>query len=224
MTRLIRRLADGERDAADDLWPLVYDELQGMAHAQMAREGARVTLQPTALVHEAWLRLASLEELRLEERAQFFLLAGKIMRSVLVDAARARRAEKRGGGKRRVELPEEYLVELDPDGGPDVDLLALDDALGELEERDPTLARLVELRFFLGTEPPRVRGGAGSVASDGRAELAPGAGVVALAAVGVGDSGGRTAGALEEREDEEGAHGGACGACGGARRRLARAC
>lgn len=150
ITTLVRRMSAGDGPAADELWRRVYDELHAMARTRMARERVGVTLQPTALVHEVWVRVDQLPELRLEERAQFFLLAGKIMRSVLVDAARARDAEKRGGDRRR----EPLTVRLADDSSPPVDYLELDAALRSLEDRDPGLARLVELRFFAGRSHP----------------------------------------------------------------------
>ncbi len=143
-TRLLNRLSAGDREAADELAPLVYSELHDLAAAFLAR-GPHATLQPTALVNEAWMRFAG-EEASFENRFQFYALASKVMRSVLVDHARARNAQKRGGERRQVTW-------IDAGGGveaPPVDLLDLDEALHRLEALDSELFRIVELRFFGG--------------------------------------------------------------------------
>jgi RNA polymerase sigma factor (TIGR02999 family) len=148
LTRLFEEGA--EPDAG--LLALVYAELRGIAERSMAHQPREHTLQPTALVNEAWLRLAASKELRFEARAQFFALAAKVMRSVLVDHAREKAAAKRGGAHRRVTLADELTA----GGGPDVDLLSLEDVLTKLEAMDPELARLVELRFFAGLDHPTI--------------------------------------------------------------------
>jgi RNA polymerase sigma factor (TIGR02999 family) len=147
VTRLLDAAAAGDRKAAADLLPLVYDELRQLAAARMAAELPDQTLQPTALVHEAYLRLiGSADELRWENRGHFFAAAAEAMRRILVDAARRKRAHKHGGHRRRVELPD---VPAQPDVG-DEQLLALDEALTRLAAEDPVAARVVELRHFAG--------------------------------------------------------------------------
>jgi RNA polymerase sigma factor (TIGR02999 family) len=152
LTQMLNRL-DGAGAAEDaELMRELYGELHVLAEQHMNRQGGAHTLQPTALVSEAWVRIAGAGELHFDKRAQFFALAGKVMRSVLVDHARQKAAAKRGGSGRRITLAGEPGV----DGGPDLDLLALEDALARLEQLDPELARLVELRFFGGLDHPAV--------------------------------------------------------------------
>ena len=124
-----------------DPFPAVYAELRRLAAAKLAGEPDGHTLDATALVHEAYLRLG---DQSFASRSGFFRAAAESMRRILVDHARAKRADKRGGGRLRVELPDL------PGDGPDSDLLALDEALGELEGHDPTAAALVKLRYFSG--------------------------------------------------------------------------
>ncbi len=128
------------------LLPRVYDELRRLATAQLRDQPAGHTLQPTALVNEAWMKLAGHDEMRFESRGQFLVLASRAMRQVLVDHARGKRRAKRGGGWRRVSLAETA----EPAGPADVDLLALEEALTELTALNEERARLVELRFFGG--------------------------------------------------------------------------
>jgi RNA polymerase sigma factor (TIGR02999 family) len=147
VTRLLDAAAAGDRKAAADLLPLVYDELRQLAAARMARESPNQTLQPTALVHEAYVRLiGSGDEPRWENRGHFFAAAAEAMRRILVDAARRKRTSKHGGHRRRVELPD---VAAEPDVA-DEQLLALDTALTRLAAEDPLAARVVELRHFAG--------------------------------------------------------------------------
>jgi RNA polymerase sigma factor (TIGR02999 family) len=146
LTRLLADFDAGEQRTLGALLPLVYGELRRLAAAQFAEERTGHTLQPTALVNEAWLRLADQPGLVLESRAHFFRLAARVMRQVLIDHARARAAMKRGGANERLSLTEV----LDPGTGPEVDLLDLEDALVELGRLSPEQARLVELRFFAG--------------------------------------------------------------------------
>src|SRR5215468_2051281 len=147
VTRLLDAAVAGDRKAAADLLPLVYDELRQLAVARMAAESPDQTLQPTALVHEAYLRLIGpADELRWENRGHFFAAAAEAMRRILVDAARRKRTEKHGGHRRRVELPD---VPARPDVA-DEQLLALDEALTRLAAEDPVAARVVELRHFAG--------------------------------------------------------------------------
>jgi RNA polymerase sigma factor (TIGR02999 family) len=147
VTRLLQELGRGNHDAAEDLIPLVYDELRRLARARMARERGPQTLQPTALVHEAYLRLVRDEAARFENRAHFFAAAAEAMRRILIERARRVVREKRGGGQLLVSLPE---IVPDPQAELEVDLLALDEALSRLEARDTQMARVVKLRYFAG--------------------------------------------------------------------------
>jgi len=150
-TRLLNRASGGEVAAAADLLPLVYDELRALAEHFFKNERADHTLQPTALVHEAYMRLVDSDAIEWKSRAQFFVIAAKAMRNILVDHARARGRQKRGGGWQELTLSavERDLGDKDP-GGKVIDMLALDDALERLAEVDERKARLVELRFFAG--------------------------------------------------------------------------
>jgi RNA polymerase sigma factor (TIGR02999 family) len=130
----------------DVLAPLVYAELRRMAQRSLRRENPGNTLQPTALVHEAYLRLADVENMRWEDRAHFFAVSAQMMRRILVDAARTRSTGKRGGGAIHLNLKES--IDAAPDRGNE--LIALDDALGALAQLDPRKARVVEMRFFGG--------------------------------------------------------------------------
>jgi RNA polymerase sigma factor (TIGR02999 family) len=147
VTRLLGRIDEGDGPAAEHLMELVYGELRELAGQAMARERAAHTLQPTALVNEAWLRLVRPGEAGgFEGRRHFFGAAARAMRQILVDHARGRGRLKRGGDACRLELDEARLAAL-PDR---MDLLPLDDALRRLEAEDPELVRLVELRYFTG--------------------------------------------------------------------------
>lgn len=140
---------DGFKPAARML-PLVYDELRRLAAARLAAEAAGQTLQPTALVHEAYLRLVGqADEQRWENRGHFFAAAAEAMRRILVEAARRKKRLRHGGGRRRVELTSP------PAEIPDDDLLALDEVLSRLAERAPRKAELVKLRFFAGLTVPQ---------------------------------------------------------------------
>jgi RNA polymerase sigma factor (TIGR02999 family) len=150
VTALLGRARSGDRAAADALFARLYDQLHGLARAQLISRGRPgATLDTTALVHEAYLRLAEPAALTAEDRGHFFNLAARVMRHVIVDFARRRDADKRGGGARRVDLAEAGEL-ADPDRGLSAELLALDGALAELERMSPDLGRLVELRFFAG--------------------------------------------------------------------------
>jgi len=145
VTRLLDAAARGDRRAAADLLPLVYDELRKLAAARLATEAPGLTLQPTALVHEAYLRLTGpIDEEKWDHRGHFFAAAAEAMRRVLVDHARARNREKRGGGRPQVEVTDV------PARDPDERLLDLDDALTRLAAEDPVAANVVELRQFAG--------------------------------------------------------------------------
>jgi RNA polymerase sigma-70 factor (ECF subfamily) len=145
ITRLLRAWGDGQQGAHDRLMTLVYDELRGLARSYMSRERGDHTLQTTALVHEAYLRMVEASA-TFEDRSHFFGVCAVVMRRILVDWARARGASKRGGSWSKVQL-EEARVML-PES--EVDLVALNDALKGLEAVDPRKGRVVELRFFGG--------------------------------------------------------------------------
>jgi RNA polymerase sigma factor (TIGR02999 family) len=146
ITQLLVRWAEGDRSALDSLTPAVYSELRQIAEGYLRRERGGHTLQPTALVNEAWLRLANSAKLSFENRKQFFGLAAQIMRQVLVDYARGANAGKRGGG-----APPIALDELEVGAAVDLDrFLALDEAIDRLAVFSPRQARIVELRYFAG--------------------------------------------------------------------------
>jgi RNA polymerase sigma factor (TIGR02999 family) len=136
----------GDRQAAAELLPLVYDELRKLAAQKLGYQAPGQTLQPTALVHEAYLRIAGDSNVTWEGRQHFFFAAARAMRDILVEQARRKAGPKRGGGRRRQELDDACAV-LEPPSG---DVLAIHEALGELEERDPLKAQIVLLRYFTG--------------------------------------------------------------------------
>jgi RNA polymerase sigma factor (TIGR02999 family) len=146
VTGLLQAWRSGDRAALDRLVPLVYAELHRLAQFYMARERRGHTLQTSALVNEAYVRLIDADGIDWRDRAHFFAVCARIMRQVLVQYARDRHAGKRGGGATRVEFNEAAL----PSPALDTDLIALDDALDTLAEVDPREARIVELRFFGG--------------------------------------------------------------------------
>jgi RNA polymerase sigma factor (TIGR02999 family) len=146
VTRLLEASRDGDPRALEELLPLVYDELRSLAEAQLRRERRDHTLQPTALVHEAWIRLAGQESAEVRDRGHFLALAAMAMRRILVNHAAGKRAQKRGGDRARSTLFEAASVfEEAPE-----DLVDLDAALVRLAEIQPEKARIVELRFFAG--------------------------------------------------------------------------
>ena len=146
VTRVIEAVQRGDPKAADELLPLVYEELRKLAASKMANEAAGNTLQPTALVHEAWLRLVGKDNPKFAGRAHFFAAAAEAMRRILIDRARRKRAVRHGGGQVRVDL--EQLDVASPDA--DDQLLAVNDALDKLAAQDPIEAELVKLRYFAG--------------------------------------------------------------------------
>lgn len=148
VTSLLRAWSDGDPQAAERLIPMVYAELRRQAARCLRRERRDHTLRPTALVHEAYLRLLGSPEQTWQNRLHFFAVAARVMRHVLVDHARGHRAGKRGGSWCRVPLEAETVAV----AGPAVDLLALEAALDELASLDADQARLVELRFFAGLD------------------------------------------------------------------------
>jgi len=147
VTQLLIDWSEGRRDALERLLPLVYEDLRHQAERYMRRENVGHALQPTALVHEAYLRLVDQQRVRWRNRAHFYAVAAGMMRRVLVDHARQRRAEKRGEGWERVTLTG---VEARQDGLAVIDVLALHDALERLAAFDPRKERIVELRYFAG--------------------------------------------------------------------------
>lgn len=146
ITTQLRAWQAGDPSARERLFPLVYDELRLIAHRQLQRERPGHTLDTTALVHEAYLRLAGSTSQDFSDRAHFFAMAATAMRRILVDYARRYRTEKRGAAPRRVSLTDTMLV---AEERADT-LLAVDEALGELARIDPRLSRVVECRFFAG--------------------------------------------------------------------------
>ncbi len=146
VTRALRAVKERAPGAEEKLMELVYPELRSLAAGYMARERGERTLQPTDLVHEAWLKLARGADVDWQGRTHFFAVSARVMRRILVDRARARGADKRWGGLVRIELQEGTALS----AARDVDVLAVDQALGRLEALDPRQARIVELRFFSG--------------------------------------------------------------------------
>ena len=147
VTRILHAIEQGDPHEAGQLLPLVYEELRQLATARLAREEPGQTLQATALVHEAYLRLVDVTQAqKWNSRGHFFAAAAESMRRILIDRARHKRSLKAGGGFQRQDVAE---VELGV-AGPDLDLLALDEALEKLERQDPRKAELVKLRFFAG--------------------------------------------------------------------------
>lgn len=146
VTQLLEQFSAGSPDALSALLPLVYDELRRLASYYLRRERGNHTLQPTALVHEAYLRLVNQRAVHWQNRSHFFGVAAQAMRRILVDYARAHAATKRGSGQDAVALDEASAFVLSPS----VDLLALNTALDRLAELDPQQVRVVELRFFVG--------------------------------------------------------------------------
>ena len=147
ITELLQQWSDGNRDALDQLLPLVYDELHRQAARYLRRERPGHTLQTTALIHEAYLKLIGQREVRWQSRTHFFAIAAQLMRRILVDHARTKHREKRGGNDVRLTLDEAALVAGEEKS---VDLLALDEALTRLAAFDEQQARVVELRYFSG--------------------------------------------------------------------------
>jgi RNA polymerase sigma factor (TIGR02999 family) len=157
VTKILEAIHRGEPKAAEELFPVVYEELRRVAASKMAHEAPGQTLQPTALVHEAWLRLVGHENPRWENRAHFFGAAAEAMRRILIDNARRKRALRHGGGQQRI-----HLDDVDPVAvAEDEQLLAVHEALDKLAAQDKVKAELVKLRYFVGltiTEAAEVLG------------------------------------------------------------------
>lgn len=145
ITQYLGRFTRGDADARDHLLPLVYDELRKIAGAHLRRERTDNSLQPTALVHEAYLKLVGMDRMEWRDRVHFFALSSRLMRQILVDKSRRDSAEKRGGGVTVLAINEVMGAQTRP-----VDMIALDDALHALARVDERKARVVEMRFFGG--------------------------------------------------------------------------
>lgn len=146
ITKLLARLSSGDSDASGELLEVVYEQLRSLARASMQKEASGSTLQPTALVHEAWLRVLGRGRDEFENRRHFFASAAIAMRRILVDAARRRKAKKRGGTREHVDLEQVDLV-IEP---PDDRVIAVDEAVRALELTDPRKGEIVNLRYFVG--------------------------------------------------------------------------
>jgi RNA polymerase sigma factor (TIGR02999 family) len=146
VTRILDAIQHGDQRAADQLLPLVYGELRKLAAHKMAGQAAGHTLQPTALVHEAWLRLVGTEEARFAGRAHFFAAAAEAMRHILIDSARRKHALRHGGGQMRVDIQNIEIAALADDD----ELLAVHEVLDKLTAEDPQKAELTKLRYFVG--------------------------------------------------------------------------
>ncbi len=156
-TQLLERAHEGDARAAEELLPLVYNELRKLAASRMANEAAAQTLQPTALVHEAWLRLVGKEAPKFANRAHFFAAAAEAMRRILIDNARRKRALRHGGGQQRVELNKLDLASPTADD----QLLAVNDALDKLACAEQSRSRTGQAALFCGHDPQRSRQRAG---------------------------------------------------------------
>jgi RNA polymerase sigma-70 factor, ECF subfamily len=149
VTTLLAAWGDGDEEALQQLIPLVHGELRGLARRAMLRERGDHTLQPTALVHEVYLRLIDMRQVRWNNRAHFYALSARLMRRILVDLARSKRYLKHGGGARTIEFVDDQFV---PPRHQQHDLEAVDDALRALAAIDPRRSQVVELRFFGGLD------------------------------------------------------------------------
>jgi RNA polymerase sigma factor (TIGR02999 family) len=148
VTQLLVSWSQGDQAALEQLMPLVYGELRRLASAYLRRERSNHTLQSTALVHEAFLRLVNQRDVQWSNRAHFFAIAAQMIRRILVDYARSQHRKKRGSGALKLALDE--AVAVPQESGPDLDLLALNSVLDQLSQLDPRQSRIVELRFFAG--------------------------------------------------------------------------
>jgi RNA polymerase sigma factor (TIGR02999 family) len=146
VTRILKSIEQGDPRAADELLPLVYEELRKLAAAKMAHETPDQTLQATALVHEAWLRLVGNDNPQFANRAHFFAAAAEAMRRILIDKARRKRAQRRGGDQQRVDMQGAEIAA----PGDDDQLLAINEALDRLAAIHPLQAEVVKLRYFVG--------------------------------------------------------------------------
>ena len=147
ITRILKELRNGRRDAIDELLPIVYDELRRLAGGHISNERIDHTLQPTALVHEAYLRLIGQDEIEWQNRAHFFGIASRLMREILIDYARGRNRLKRGG-EVKTQIALDNAVSFG--AGEQLDLIAVDEVMTKLEQLDKQQARIVEMKFFGG--------------------------------------------------------------------------
>ncbi len=147
ITQMLRAWSEGDRAAADQFMPVIYDELRRQAHRFLNRERANHTLQTTALVHEAYLRLTEQRDVSWQNRAQFFGLAAQMMRRILVNYAVNRKRDKRGGSAEKLQLDETIQIQA---ADKSIDLIELDEALNRLAKLDERQARVIELRYFGG--------------------------------------------------------------------------
>jgi RNA polymerase sigma factor (TIGR02999 family) len=152
VTKVLQAAKGGDQEAVARLLPLLYSELHRLAQARMAKLRPGQTLQPTALINEAYLRLMAKKDLHLENRKHFFFAAARAMRDILVERARAKAGPKRGGDRRRVALSEAIAI----DEPPAQEVLALHEALAELERQDPLKSQIVQLRYFAGMQATEV--------------------------------------------------------------------
>lgn len=147
ITQLLQELRNGERQTLDEILPLVYDELRRLAKSYLSRERDNHTLQPTALVHEAYLRLIGQKEIEWQNRAHFFGVSARLMREILIEYARGRNRQKRGGENKTQIALDENISFISQN---ELDVIAVDDALTKLEKLDERQARIVEMKFFGG--------------------------------------------------------------------------
>jgi len=147
VTALLHRIADNDRAALDSLFELLYADIHRMARARLADNGPLTLLDPTSLAHEAYLRLHNAGRIDLDSRGRFMAYVSTVLRSVIVDFARRRSAERRGGGQANVTLNTEVAASI---GNQDDDIIRINDALDELEKSDPRLRQVVEMRYFAG--------------------------------------------------------------------------
>jgi RNA polymerase sigma factor (TIGR02999 family) len=147
ITQLLQKLRNGSRETLDELLPIVYDELRSLAKSYLNRERANHTLQPTALVHEAYLRLIGQKEIDWQNRAHFFGVSSRLMREILIEYARSKNRQKRGGEFKTQIALDENISFVNQN---ELDVIAVDDALSKLEELDERQARIVEMKFFGG--------------------------------------------------------------------------
>jgi len=152
VTRILERVEHGDEKAAQELLPILYDELRKLAAAKMANEKPGQTLQPTALVHEAWLRLVGSQREQWNSRAHFFGAAAEAMRRILIETARRKARLRHGGGSERVSLEGIDL----PDNAPEERLVQVSEALDALAREEPEVAEVVKLRYFAGLSNPQV--------------------------------------------------------------------
>ena len=150
VTRILHAIDRGDPNAAEALLPLVYEELRKLAARKMAQEAPGQTLQPTALVHEAWLKLAGGQNLKFQNRTHFFVAAAEAMRRILIDNARRKKTQKRDHGGTREELHESQVIQ----NAPTDELMAVHDSLDRLAREDAIAADLVKLRYFVGMTMP----------------------------------------------------------------------